>query len=839
MAQPDEKPTPWYRIVAISAGVVGFVAIGLLVGSLARPGSEAVYEAPESNGTATGFSPVRRRPRLNIKPKPGQGPLNLKGQVVDQAGRPVARCAITADFELGPGTDSVDVRKRPEIVAVADDEGKFELVGVEAGRYRLKVEGFDIFTAEVRFIEVPRDFIKLIVARIVSVAGVVVVGNTPMADVEVSLRGETGGVRKVVSGRDGRFEFTHLAEGVYEVWVASGDQAAAVQRVSRMGTGPFADVVLQVEPAAIVNGTVQDRSGNGVVAAVVLRAVDLEEPPRYATSSGDGSFSIEGVPKGRWTAEALAPGFVSTESVTFSVGDGYTPALVVARGGIVEGRVVDINGGSIDGAVITVRAPEKPVVSAAARAEQLRRFRGLRAEAPGTKEPRFIPRGELGVVVGPIPYPPPPGAVATTATAPEPEPGSTPPGAAEDKPLDVPAEHQSTFVSDNVGAFRVTGLAPGRYRAVATHKDYADGMSKPFTLVVGKRVRGVKITLKAGVIVAGKVTDKRGQAVVGAVITAETADKALRDKQAVTGSDGTYELAPIGHDVTLRVTALDHGDASRKLRIRSTTMAVVRRSEDFVLANLDAELRGRVVDPAGFPVRGARVVIGGATTAKGREAKTDDNGLFAIAKVAAGRYPVTVEHPGYPTQKRTLVADKDSDIKLPFGGGIEGTIRDGHTAAGLPGAQVLGRGPNGARFDTSAQQDGALSMVPLAAGTWRLTVKVPGYVTARKRVAVGRGDKPGAVTVRDLLIELRRGAIIGGTVRDADGERVRAATVWVAGRPQHKATTDEHGRFRLDQVPTGDIVVKAKRGAADGSLKVSLSTGDHLGTLEIELGKDQ
>jgi len=834
MTEQANPPHSWYRRLPILAGVSTFVVFGIALGLLVRPGNTAEFDDPRAGIDGTKFTPTRKRPKLVIKPKPGSGAVDLAGSIVDQAGRPVGFAAVSANFELGPGVKSMDTTGHPEVVAVADESGTFKLVGLDAGRYRLKVEGDDIFTSEVRFIDVPRDPIKLIVARIVEIQGVVIVGNTPMADVEVSLRGNTGGVKKVVSGRDGRFAFEGLSEGVYQVWVASADQAAAVRRVSRLGTGPFADVVLQVEPASIVSGVVRDKDSRaGVVAALVLRSVDLEEPPRYATSTGDGAFSIEGVPNGRWTVEAYAPGYIVQESVTFTAGSNYAPTLLVVRGGVAEGRVVDQHGGSIAGATVTLRRDgktETPRVSAAARADHLRKFRGQETIAP-TTGPRFIERGELGVTLGPIPFPPPPGAVVTSAVESE----DKPPGTADDKPLVVPGELTSSFKTDHNGAFRVRGLAPGRYRVLAAHADYAEGMSKPFNLVLGKTATGLRVRLIPGVLIIGKVTNNRGEPILGAVVSTEATRNTLNNKQAVTASDGTYELGPIAHDTTLKVSAVNHGDAKRTFKVGPPSIAIKRRTENFVLASADSELRGRVIDPSRFAVRGARVVIVSEGPAQNREATTNDNGLFSVDKLAAGKYSVRIEHASYPKLARTLVTDKDTDITLRFGGTIEGSVRDGHTSVGLDGAQVNAVGPGKGRFDTSAEKNGALKIGPIAAGKWTVTVKVPGYVSYRKSIAVPAGNKPGAVTVRNLRIELHRGAIVAGTVLNANGERVRAAKVWVVGHALVKTVTDEHGRFRLAQVPAGDVVLKASRKGIVGQTKLALRAGDNLGTIEIEL----
>ena len=60
---------------------------------------------------------------------------------------------------------------------------------------------------------------------------------------------------------------------------------------------------------AIVVGRVIDREeGTGLVAAIELRPSGDDQAPRYARSGDDGVFRIEGVPNGRWIADAFAPG---------------------------------------------------------------------------------------------------------------------------------------------------------------------------------------------------------------------------------------------------------------------------------------------------------------------------------------------------------------------------------------------------------------------------------------------------------------------------------------------------------------------------------------------------
>src|SRR5262249_46039519 len=130
--------------------------------------------------------------------------------------------------------------------------------------------------------------------------------------------------------------------------------AARTVRVARIGSGPFGSTELRLEPAAIVVGRVIDRSeATGLVAAIELRPSGDDQAPRYARSGTDGAFRIEGVPTGRWIADAFSAGYISPNGVELDAGHGITELALVA-GGVVEGRVLDADGLPIAGA--TVRA---------------------------------------------------------------------------------------------------------------------------------------------------------------------------------------------------------------------------------------------------------------------------------------------------------------------------------------------------------------------------------------------------------------------------------------------------------------------------------------------------
>ncbi len=842
MSSPETTRKTALPVWLTVAAVLVLGLIGVLGRNSPAPSPRTAERVLDDAG-ARAPSPRPRPTLATPAPVKGAGPEILAGTVVDVAGEPVPRAELVAEFELGPGVRSMKTGagSAPLVTAVSASDGAFSLIGLEAGRYRLRVRRAGIYAAEVRFVEVPGPGIRIVVAREVAVRGLVVDGGMPVAAARVFIAGDgIMGQLTAVSDAQGNFSFPDLTEGQFQVWAVAGEKGTPATRVRRLGKGPFGQVVLALGPAVVVAGRVVDQQNRaGVSAAVKLTATNSDEPPRFGRSDATGAFRIEGVPLGRWSAKADAPGFIAPEAVSFEVGQGYHPTLELRRGGVIAGVVVTQRGSPIEDAVVSLRVIGKRgaarTIDATLRREQAALRAGIGQRSALAAGQRFIPRGELGVLLGPLPFPPPRGASAVRVARIVGASGTAPIDAGAADRL-VPAQPglASRFDTDGQGRFHIAGLGPGRYRVVVTHRDFADGLSRELSLGFGKQITKLRIKLVPGVVLVGQVSDNHGEVVVGATVTAVArGDRALR-LMAATGTDGRYRLGPLAVNAALEVKAIGYGTVRRVVKVGAPRLSVQTRTVDFVLVKADAILSGRVRDAAGFPVRGAVVSLSDrGLSARPRSAATDDKGLFSIDKLAPGTYQLGITHADFPPGKGKGKTGAEASLRLAFGGGIDLEVRDKHTGAALVGARISAKGPGGDKRVTASGDDGAAKLVPIVSGRWTIEVSTAGYVRQVRKLVVKAGTKPRQITARGVRIELARGATIAGTVRDANGMRVRGATVTIGSA---SAKTTEEGRFRLTDVATGDqSKIEAVRGAARGHVIVPLRPGDELVTLEITI----
>jgi Carboxypeptidase regulatory-like domain len=765
---------------------------------------------------------------------------------IASAGGPIARGVAAATGD-GSGAGSAGA-PAVSVAPATGDDGRFSLEGLDPGRYRLRVTGAGLVPAEVRYVPVPSDEVRIVISRQVQVDGVVTDGGDPVPNVTVGLRGEAiGGEIETRTDEKGEFHFPELPEGRYQVYAWQGALAARAVRINRLGSGPFPPVELRLEPAAIVVGRVIDRDeGTGLVAAVELRPTGDDQAPRFARTGEDGMFRIEGVPHGRWIADAFAPGYTSPGGVEIDAGRGV-PELALVRGATIEGRVLDGQGNPIEGAAVRALTGEGEAgqeLSAEIDRDRLRRYSGrMAAAAPSsivlpTDDPTFIPRGELGVTVGPIPPIPPPGAQVARAATIDPSVAAL---VGEPAPLPIDPARQSIWTTGPDGRYRIRGLAKGKTSVLAVAAGFAEGRSREVVLAASQIVTDVDIILSPGTMLVGRVTNQHKVPVVGAEVKVQPEVGA--PLQAFTDADGTYRLGPVSGGVEITVTAFGHDEARRKATLPPATgREPAEHREDFVLAVADATLAGLLEDAAGAAVSGAQIeVVGGAGEGRGAVAAAD--GTFSIDMLPAGPLRVRVRHPDYPMVELDATATAGGKttarLKLPLGGAVEGALLDDHSGEPLGGLTIEAVGPRGVTAEATTETNGYWRLGPLVPGRWRLAVKTPGYLPLSRELDVPSSRTPGAVSVRDIRLELRRGALVGGTVRDERGNRLPGVKVTVQAAdgtgPSAEGYTDAQGEFRIRDAPTGELSVTATRNDARGSIRATVRPGDEVLGLSLEV----
>ncbi|MEO8548795.1 MAG: carboxypeptidase-like regulatory domain-containing protein [Kofleriaceae bacterium] len=849
------------RRIAISAGLgVAAAAVAVMLWFALRHGTHAAVTSGAGSGSGAMRAPII--PKL---PGPKDG-VRITGFVVDGAGLPVSGALVAVELEkrgadraLAPApkppvVSVAPVRPFPPILPVADvpalapptgADGHFIVDGLAPGRYKLGVTGPGLLAAEVRFVPVPSDEARIVVARQIAIAGTVTDGGKPVPLAMVGIRGDAiGGALEVKTDTRGAFAVPNLPEGRYQVYAWQGALAARAVRVSRLGAGPFVPVELRLEAGAIVVGRVIDRGeGTGLVAAIELRPTGDDQAPRYARSGDDGVFRIEGVPNGRWIADAFAPGYLSPGGVELDAGKGV-PELALARGAGIEGKVVDGAGNPVVGATVrAVTTGTNPIeYSAAVDQDRLRRFSGRMAAptAPAIamgSDPQLIARGELGVMIGPIPPVPPQGSeVARPAIVVDPTVASAglvadPPALASDPAL------ASIWTTGSDGRYRIRGLTRGKVTGLAIAGGFAEARSKTVTVETGEVVGSVDIVLSAGTMIIGKVTDQHGAVVVGAEVSAqpEVGSPATN----FTDADGLYKIGPVSGQIELHASAYGHVELRRTITLPPGKGATAdEHREDLVLEVADATLAGTVADGSGLPIRGAEleVLVGNDGSRRGT---TQADGTFALDMLPRGHVRVRITHTDYPTVELDAVTSSNGErihLVVPLGGAIEGGLLDGTRGTPLAGVSIDAHGPGGATAEATTQTTGLWKLGPLAKGAWKVEVKLPGYLAFTQTIEVPAATRAGTTTVRDIRIDLARGALVGGTVRDARGQRVAHARVVVkSATTEVEGETDAQGEFRIHDAPTGDVSVQASKGEQGGSSHVTVRGGDEVLGLSLEI----
>jgi hypothetical protein len=245
--------------------------------------------------------------------------------------------------------------------AVTDDEGRFSLGGLSAGRYLIAARDAGRRTAteeEVMAAVGGGEEVTLRLVDMVTVRGRVVEDGRPVAGVRLAPRtGRFIGVGRsfvdtaqAVSQKDGTFVLDAVPPGAFSI---AGDGWEVLEPSTAEAVAPSTEIVVKVAHKARVLGRIT-REGKPV-ADVSVRLIGSDRSwGGSAITTADGAYEVGGLDAGTFEITTQSEtAFARTRSITVSKGqrlEGVDIELDLA--GEVSGVVVDQHGGPVGGLAV-------------------------------------------------------------------------------------------------------------------------------------------------------------------------------------------------------------------------------------------------------------------------------------------------------------------------------------------------------------------------------------------------------------------------------------------------------------------------------------------------------
>lgn len=766
-----------------------------------------------------------------------QPSISAKGRVVDEAGSPLAGVAVKASAAGGKpgGPPPAGSSSR----ALTGASGRFELARLRPGTaYEVAVTraGFARLVVPVSELRpVPLTDLGTLVLR----PGARIEGRVtdakggPVGGAEVRFRpaaelparGEEVRLREqppdAVAGPDGRFVLPDLRPGrpVHVLVSRPGYLPAWVLGVE---APPAEPVTVVLEEASRLMGSLVDQDGGPVAGARVdLRWIGPSagtvglEPRR-----GGGSRSTESGARGEFSFEELAPGGVELSALA----DGFLPGqpktlelppageltdvrLVMRRGAVVKGHVLDSRGKPVGGA----RLRAGPI-DASSDADGLYQLPGLSPGVLGlsANHPNYRERiQEINVE---------PGVNAldlfledgfSVSGRTVDEAGDAVGGAqVEIRSEDPRARAARSALSGEDGRFEAVVSEEGSYRLTATHEGFAPG--ELTGLRVGSTpLKGIEVALGRGTSVVGRLLGLEPEDYAGVVVEARRED-GLNPQEAAAAAVDSQGRYAIHH--------LPPGD----WRIRGELAGGRRRAEAAVTVEpgtrqVERDLRfgaglrftGRLLY-SGEPVTAAHVSLSGLDVTGERSVLSAYDGSFRIEDLAPGHYRLDVLDPARALshlEDLELTSDREVDLELEASP-LAGTVVSAETGEPLAGALVyvyklVGASEKGSLVTVATDASGRFVVAHVTAGSYLVSARKDKYAPAEQPVEVVAGTPPGAVSLRLTAAD---GLTLA--VRLDSGAVPRFATVSAFDSSGRKVLTDtrvptDSGFVHFEQFPAG------------------------------------
>jgi len=322
------------------------------------PGPYQVQALAGEYGTVIREIEVREGGPTEVVVRLSRG-ASLEGRLVDDRGGPLADVRVTASPDprsarraLGSSTGS----------ATTDAEGRFRVIGLEAGLHQLFAQPEAHDTATLSGVDAPRDGLTMIARRRARVTARVRLPEGTAAQLQVT-------VLKTTKGPNGRTESATVPWRNGELEVPGFPTGPARVELIVAGLGPVARDLdaapgetvdlgeLKLDAGTTLEGVVVDGQGAPIANVEVTREEGVGVQARTRTGR-DGRFRLEHVASGEVRLYLSARGYAIAAHVV-PVREGEPVTIRLDRGGLLKGEVTDEDARVIAGVNVSIFDPNR------------------------------------------------------------------------------------------------------------------------------------------------------------------------------------------------------------------------------------------------------------------------------------------------------------------------------------------------------------------------------------------------------------------------------------------------------------------------------------------------
>lgn len=628
-------------------------------------------------------------------------------------------------------------------------------------------------------------------------------GDRPAAGARVLLAGATlWPPRSADTDERGLVRVGGLSAGTYALRATRQDEASPIELGIVLGRGEHKTVDLSLARGRFLSVRVTDGDGDvaGTIAGarVTLAEGEISPFPIEATTDARGRARLGPYAPGIATVAARADGFVARGAVAVPDPPPNEARIVLARAGVLSGRVLDVQGMPVDGATLEIVGTDPaggPIVEDPRRS----RFQAAHFAAMLPGATPLVSAGELGVVPGPVPSIP----LALTSIP------NLSTSAGDDALVD-----STSWITRSDGTFRLSPASPGRVRVVVHHPQYVDAQSDIVALAPGGEA-SVDVTMHEGGTLEGRVLDAEDQPVAGARVFV-SATRGTLERSTRTASDGTFAFAALPPAVSVGVSSSDG-----EMTDFRATIEIPEGEREQMTIRLPAPRDPVVIavaDERGDPIGNAQVTATSLSTDSILRSTvfTSSDGQARL-KGARG-LPLRVEARAPSRAPRVMTTEGTEDtvrIELDPAESATGEVFASRGGDPIAQAEVTLYTDLGARHATT-DASGAFTLGELCSGAAALRVRAAGYAPVDRTLTIP--DSGGRQAFAMGRIEMTAEGVAEGDVVDARGAPVVGARIardhvptWllVGASPRELTLTDGQGHFRLGELPEGTVTLEA------------------------------